>query len=367
MSFSAWVKNTGAARAFVFVLGAALVLGCGKDKDKDGSKGEPGKSGPGEQPGEPKAEATVTADVLYKDRDKYDGKWVIVIARIPRISEQKHADGHTEASIDLQGEDGKVDSLGLFESDEWAKTPKFEDGVRYEILGQFDKGGNFGGRLKKCHVVGKSKSERPAPAATLTAEELLKDAAKYKDKLIQVKGVVGTGIPAQGPSGGSVTLTGENNRFITCLLAAGQFDKVLPAGLGATVELTGTVADAGAFVTMTDCAIVQATAAGSPVGAEAFAKEFTQNAADAEKKYKDKFVTIRGKVQSVADGKLVLTASAKGGSKSGITVTAGFSPDWKTALAKLKAGDNVAVSGQFGFFSQMPDNISLDSCWLVPK
>src|SRR5262245_17557138 len=96
-------------------------------------QGETG--GAGAEAGGPKPEAKLPAAELYKNVDAYKGKWVVVIARVPRIHRRSFPDGREEASVDLQGDDGRVDCSADFESNEWAKVPKLEDGVRYEILG----------------------------------------------------------------------------------------------------------------------------------------------------------------------------------------------------------------------------------------
>jgi hypothetical protein len=336
----------------LFLLCAAVVLGCGQ--------------GPGGGPagGEPKPEATLSAADLYKDLDKYQGKWVVVIARIPQVHENRYPD-RVEGTVDLLGDDGKIDSSADFDAEQWAKKPKFEDGVRYEILGQVAGSKQYGGKLKHARVLGTAQGSGPAVEATVSAKDLVADPAKYKGKLIQVNGEVKSGNPAKPNA--TLTLAGTDTKSVICLCAPGEFDKALKAGRGAQVEIKGLVADAaGGFTTMNDCAVVKATPAGPPLRAANFTREFAQDAAKAEQKYKDKAVTVTGKVEAVGDGKIVLTGFTDPKKKlMSQKITANFGPDWKEALAKVKAGDEATVSGDFDSYHE--GDAALSGCWLLPK
>jgi hypothetical protein len=354
MFSSSFVRVPG--RKWLPLLCAALLLGCGQG---------PGGGGPAANTEEPKPEAKLTAAELFKNLDTYQGKWVVVIARIPRVHESKYPDGRVDASVDLLGDDGRADSSASFEADQWAKAPKFEDGVRYEILGQVSGSKNIGGVLKHARVLGVSGSSGPPVEATVTAKDLVADAAKYKGKLILVKGEVKSGNPAK--TGATLTLAGTDTKSVICLCAPGEFDKALKAGRGAQAEIKGVVQDAGPFVTMGDCSVVKATPTGPPLRAVNFTREFAQNAAKAEQTYKDKYVTLSGKAEAVADGKIVVTGFSDAKSKKPMPqkVAANFGPDWKDALAKVKVGDEVIVSGDFD--SYRDGEVNLSGCWLIPK
>jgi hypothetical protein len=357
------VGRTG-VRLLLFALCAAMVLGCGKGKkEAGGDGGSGGNGGAGGQAAEPKSEAKLTADALYKDIDKYQGKWVTVIARVPKVITGEYPDKHVELSIHLKGEDGNSNCFAEMEFKDASQAPKFEDDVRYEFLGQVSGSKNTGAKLNKCKLLGVSKGEGPAPEATVTAEELTKDAAKYKDKLMQVRGVVRTGTPT--PAGAAITLSGEGKKFVTCVLAAGQFEKVLAAGRGSTVELKGVVTDVEPFVTMNDCTLVKYPRPALPIRAANFAREFTQKK-DISEKYSEKIITLTGKVESAGDGKLVITgfSDSKGKKPMPQKIVAHFSPDWKDALAKVKPGEDVIVSGEFSTYSS--GEINLSGCWLLP-
>jgi hypothetical protein len=314
---------------------------------------------------EPQPEATVPADVLYKDRAKYDGKWVVVIARVPSVFTTKRADGSVSASVELQGDDGRVDSTGDFEPAEWAKVPKLADGVRYEIMGQFRGGGNLGGRLEKCRFLGVSKGEGPQPVATLTAQELMKDAAKFKVKLVSVKGLVG-GITKGPPIDVMVLKAAGTDKFIVCRLGKSQFNNVIKAGRGGEIEIKGVVEESVNTVMMNDCSVVNPQPA-NPTSIATFLGNFGENAPKADAFFKDKGVTLSARVDSVAEGKLVLTLPKGPKSKTavGYSVVANFGPDWSETLAKVKAGDLVTVSGEY--VSYQDKEISLGDCWLIPR
>jgi hypothetical protein len=335
------------------VPGRHAVLGCGQ--------------GPGGGPagGEPKPEATLSAADLYKDLDKYQGNWVVVIARIPQVHEQKYPD-RVEGTIDLLGDDGKINSSADFDPEQWAKKPKFEDGVRYEILGQVAGTKEYGGKLKHARVLGTAQGSGPAVEATVSARDLVADPAKYKGKLLQVNGEVKSGNPAKPNA--TLTLAGTDTKSVICLCAPGEFDKALKAGRGAQAEIKGIVGDAaGGFLTMNDCSVVKATPAGAPLRAVNFTREFAQNATKAEQGHKDKYVTVTGKVEAATDASVVLAGftDPKGKPPMPQKITANFGPDWKEALAKVKAGDEVTVSGDFD--SYRDGNVSLSGCWLLPK
>ena len=61
------------------------------------------------------------------------------------------------------------------------------------------------------------------------------DGVKYMDKFVQVKGMLKTG--SHSKTGDSVTVTGSGNKFITCVLASGEFPKVLKGGRGVEIEI----------------------------------------------------------------------------------------------------------------------------------
>jgi hypothetical protein len=368
MPFRRSARGVG-RRTALLALGALLILGCGKGKDGDPQPTGGDPSQPGAQASEdPKPEATVAAAALYKDIEKYSGKWVVVIARTPRIHIDEYPDGRKEATVDLLGDDGRADSLAKFESDQWAKAPKFEDGVRYEILGFVGGSKSTGGRLTKARVVGVSKAEGPAASATLTAGELLKNPAAHKGKVILVKGVVKTGATGSGGVGGALMLGGEGNKLLVCRCAPGEFEKALKAGRGASAELKGTLTEAGSFPAMSDCTVVKITAAGRTEKAAAFTKAFAENPEAAAKANEDRAVTVTGKVESAEARKLVLAGfrdSKKGKPLVPQKLVAHFGPDWKAALAGVKVGDDVTVSGEYSSYS--PGEVTLNGCWLLPK
>jgi predicted Zn finger-like uncharacterized protein len=369
-------SGSGVLKNVLGILGGLALLGCvtcggvgywlyssaqrlAQQIDKEIKSTKPKR--PAEQP----AEVTLSADALYKDREKYDGKWVIAVARIPRIHLDTFADGWTEATLDLLGDDGRVDSQADVPAGEW-NTPKIEDGIRYELIGLYDKGGTFGGRLKFARVIGPSKSEGPAAGPTLSVAELTADAAKYKDKPVQVKGTVKSGNPPQaGGVTGVVTLGDAEGKTLICLLGPGQFEKLVRNRLGGTLELKGILTSAGPSPTVSDGTVVSSETAGPTIRAAVFRRDFASNPAGAAKANEGKVVTVNGKVESTADGKLVLTGYKEKNRPAGVKLVAFFSPDWKDALAKVKVGDDVSVSGDFG--SGTATEVTLTSCWLLPR
>jgi hypothetical protein len=325
-----------------------------------------GSAGPGgtESDELPPPVATLPADVLFKDGEKYHGKCVVVIARVPNSFTMNYPDGRVETTVDLRGDNGRSDTTGAFKKDDWAKVPKLEDGVRYEIMGLYEHRPQLGGKLTRCRFVGRSKSEAPEPVAKLTVQELIKDAAKYEGKLILVKGIVGVVNPS--PTGGSVTLTtAGGDKFIVCLLTAEPFAVVLKAGRGAEIEVQGIATGTG-IVTLNDCRVTKSQPANTLNFAN-FTGQFAENADKADVAFKGKPITLTAKVDSVGDGRITFTVpkTSKNKAAVGFSVVSAFSPDWKDRLAKVKAGDIVVVSGVYQSYKQR--EITLDDCWLVPR
>ena len=352
---------------WLLVFGLGVGLGCGKDKDAGQPQAGPGPAGggPAEPSGDPKPEAKLTPLELYENVEKYGGKWVIVTARIPRILTENRADGRVSGTLFLHDDTRQQDSTATFEPDEWAKVPKLEDGVYYEVMGQANGSKTTGARLHKARFVGRSPVSGPAVEATLTAKELVAGAGKYEGKVIQVKGVVLTGVP--GKPNPAITLAGTDTKMVVCVLAPGEFEKALKGGRGAEVEVKGAVTSATAPITLSDCTMGKVPAARVRKVTD-FASEFASNAATAEAAHKDKYLNLSGKVESVADGKLVLVGSGAPKKPKGENppkLVAHFGPDWKDALAKVKVGDDVTVSGQY--LSHQPGEVSLSDCWLIRK
>jgi hypothetical protein len=355
-AFSPPRKHFGLKFVF-FTLGVLMLLGCGKGKD-------------GKQPEEPDSNETpigkLTVEELQKDGEKYKKQWVIVTGRAMRVDVTEQPDGKKTGTVTILGDQGRWGISCDFEAEEWAKTPKLENGVRYEIQGVFVYQDFEHFQMKKCRYSGVSTANGPVVAAKLTADELIKDGAKYMDKFVQVKGNVGTG--SHSKTGDSVTVTGSGNKFITCVLASGEFPKVLKCGRGVEIEIKGNIQSADSFVIMNDCTVVNCKPA-SPLRVGSFSQEFADNTTDAEKKYKDKIVTLLGKVESVNAEKIVLVMSKepKGKSAAGYKINATFGPDWKRELANVKVGDDAVVSGTFDFFTPSEMSMTLSDCWLLPK
>jgi hypothetical protein len=358
------------------VLCAALVLGCQKTPD---SGQQPANAGGSQQQAggsEPTPEARLSLTDLNKKLDDYKGKWVVVTARVSKVHRQSYPDGREEATLDLLDDRGKLAGSADFEADQWARAPKLEDGVRYEILGQSAFGKDFGAAgLKKCRFVGTGPSAGPAAEATVSAKDLAADPARYAGKRAQVKGVVRTGTPPTRtpPSSGVLILDGEaGTKWVTCHCAPGGFDKALQAGQGAEVEVVGIVTDDRSLASLADCSVVKATPAGRTGRAVDFTREFARKGTNLEANYKNKSVTLTGKVEAATvgsdgPGKLLLTGFSDARSKNPTPqkVAAQFGPDWKEAVGKVKVGDEVTVSG--GFASYQPGEVRLLDCWLIPR
>jgi hypothetical protein len=355
-------------------LWVAVIIGCGKAPSGGEQPANPGGDPPAA--GEPAPEAKMSLTELNKDLDRYKGKWVAVTARVSKIMRHSHPDGREEATLDLLDDQGKLAGSADFETAEWAKAPKIEDGVRYEILGLSDHGKDWGAAvLKKCRFVGTDSSAGPPVEATVAAKDLAADATKYKGKRIQVKGVVRTGTPPTRtpPSSGALILDGgADTKWVTCNCAPGEFDKALKAGQGAEVEVAGILADDKPAVSMTGCSIVKATPAGRSGKAVDLTREFVRKGASVEANYKNKSVTLTGKVESAkveSDGtsRVVLTGYSDAKSKNPMPqkVLCKFGPDWKDAVGKVKAGADITVSG--GFASYQPGEVTLLDCWLIPE
>jgi hypothetical protein len=343
-------------KSVFFTLGTLMLLGCGTGKE--GKQAEESET----------PVAKLTVEELRDEGEKYKKKLVIVTGRVAQVSESQDPSGKKIATVVVLGEKGHWGMSCDFEAEEWAKTPKLENGMRCEIQGTYVYQDLEHFQMKKCRFLGVSTgiANSPVVAAKLSADELIKDGAKYVDKSVQVKGLVGTG--SQGKTGDSITVTGSDNKFITCVMPRGEFSKVLRCGRGVSVEIKGNVSSAGSFVIMSDCAVVSCQSA-SPVRIGAFSREFADNAAAAEKKYKDKIVTLLGKVASANDEKIVLIVSnePKGKSAAGYKIIATFGPDWKKELASVKVGDDATVSGIFDYFTPNEISATLSDCWLLPK
>ncbi|HEX4613405.1 MAG TPA: hypothetical protein VH092_34805 [Urbifossiella sp.] len=320
-----------------------------------------GAAGAGELPA---PVATLPADVLFKDGEKYNGKCVVVVARVPRIRREEHPGGRVEVTVDLRGDNGRTDSTAEFKGDEWAKVPKLEDAVRYEIMGLYEHRPQLSGKLTQCRYVGRAKSEAPEPVASLTVPDLIKGAATYRDKPVVVKGAVGTVIPTA--AGGSLTLSAPGGgTFVVCLLAGEPFAVALKAGRGAEIEVQGIATGTGT-VTLNDCRVTKSQPV-SPVTFSNFIGPFAESAEKADAAFKDKTVTLTAKVDAVGDGRLTLGLGKAGKSKSGgaVSVIATFGPDWKDHLTKLRVGELVVVSGVYQSYA--PREVTLGECWLLPR
>jgi hypothetical protein len=109
----------------------------------------------------PQPVATLPAEELFKDGEKYDRKSVVVIARLVNPITTTYPDGRVETTVELRGDNGRSDSTAIFNKDEWAKVPKPEGSVRYEIMGLYEHRATSGGKLTRCRFVGRAKSEAP--------------------------------------------------------------------------------------------------------------------------------------------------------------------------------------------------------------
>lgn len=348
--------STGRRAAMILCAAClALALGCGK-------------RGGNAEPADEQADATLTPVELLKDPAQYDGKWVIVVARVPRVNRIVGGDGRERAEVQLGGNRRTSGIIAEFDTEEWPKTPNFEDGVTYKVRGLFRYSRSSGARFTQCRVVGTAEVEEARPEATLSAENLGAESARYQGKLVQVKAVIRWGFP--GADGGCVTLDAPGKEVHTCWLNPGEFEKLRAAGREAEVELKGVVTGPGASVTLKECAVVRVTPAPQPVGVRQFAREFIENPDAAHEKYqiknsfRNKLVRVTGKVQSVEDGKITFETVRFTAKKPAPTnVIAIFVPHWSAYVSKVKPGDEVTLCGDYREYRE--GEVELNDCWLM--
>lgn len=340
----------------------AVTLGCGKRGESDEGGG----------PSEPTPVATLKPDELLQNQDKHDGKWVIVIARITEIIRASGPDGREHAEVVFVGGGKRGGLVGEFTVEGWAQAPKIEDGVHYKVRGLFEKQNLW---LRDCRILGIAVEELP-PEAILNAAQLGRESEKYVGKRVQLKGTVNSGFP--GENGGVVTIDAPNDGIHTCFLAQGEFAKVQKAGRTGYVEIKGVIEKPGALVNLRDCQVVKADAGQPQYEVKDIARSFADNPLDGDrpyrtdKPYRNKVVIVSGTVQAVEKGKpmegskIVFTSFR--GSKpktTAVTVTAEFPPQWNDLVGKVKAGDDVLLSGEFRQFQN--DEVALVHCWLMTR
>jgi hypothetical protein len=226
-----------------------------------------------------------------------------------------------------------------------------------------DKSKEFADRMQREIDEAEAKERNNRPAVTLAANDLFTNAAKFKDKSVSVKGVIRTG--SSGRTGDSVFMQTSGKNGIICVLKPGEFTKILKVGRGGDTEINGVVTSTGPSVTLSNCTVVRAAPTpGIQIPSFSIAREFTQNAANAESKYKEKATTIAGRVESVAGDQIVLNR-VRDKAKNTSKVIFNFGPDWQDALSKVKVGDSVSISAFYS--SNRPGELEFEDSWLLVK
>jgi len=312
----------------------------------------------GERPAEQPAVATLRVKELLDRKREYDGKWVIATGRVQRVHRIPQV-GKSERGWLLMEGTTRAALTCDFGPDEWALLPKFDDKRDYQVIGlmmaDFDK-------LTWCRVINAT-ADKDIPAVKVA--DLVREPEKYRGKTVFVSGVVNTA----DPQAKSVTLESDGPRKVVCLLTSG-FNRLLKNGRGGTAELRATVGEISpAQVTLSNCEVIadEISSGGHPLQARTFLTRFDRGAANADANNRGKKFTVTGKVESVSptrDRVVIAGDAGKGKTKAAMTIAAEFAPEWGEALAGVKAGDTVIVSGEYA--AMVGTEVRLAGCWLVP-
>ena len=204
----------------------------------------------------------------------------------------------------------------------------------------------------------------PVPVATLTADELVANVARYRGKVVVVTGTVekfGTGDGIHG-LGGMTLRGGKNRTFINC-----SFDRsfaATPPKLDDRVEIRGEVDPASneVQVQLFKCALAKPPAAGKPaeappappkppaedktieVTAADLLAEYARDEKVAHAKYRAKTIKVTGEVKQATASQVVLAGKADGGFEYQVLVYP--SAELKAGVGELKAGDKVTIVGR---------------------
>lgn len=204
----------------------------------------------------------------------------------------------------------------------------------------------------------------PVPVATLTADELVANVARYRGKVVVVTGTVdkfGTGDGIHGLGG--MTLRGGKNRTpINC-----SFDRsfsATPPKFDDRVEIRGEVAAASndVQVQLFKCALTKPPTAGKPaeappappkppaddkvieVTAADLLAEYARDEKAAHAKYRAKTIKVTGDVKQATANQVVLAGKADGGFEYQVLVYP--SAELRAGVGELKAGDKVTIVGR---------------------
>jgi len=208
------------------------------------------------------------------------------------------------------------------------------------------------------------------PDFTLTAVDIAKEfetdkaaANKYKDKLVEIDGVVNFLTPR--PSDTVVTLFGykadpmkPNERFIMAVFDKPEVEKVLALAKGQKLKLRGKVqGDFAGHVSVIECVVVEAGPDPTiKVSAADLTKAYATDEKDAEGKYKEKEVLVEGVVVEIKKGGFGDTLILEGfdeKSDKPVRVSAAVPGDNKAAFEALKKGDKVKIKGeQSGYYPE---------------
>lgn len=210
---------------------------------------------------------------------------------------------------------------------------------------------NFGGGT------GNPVSPSDPVGASVAAADLAKEVsdnrttadAKYNGKIVEVTGVVSTAMVGVVNVDSSVTLKGQGFADVDCNFGKNKRSEVEGVNSGSTVTIRGRY-NGMSFgnVNLTDCILMSGGPKGDggtvKVTAAALVKAFTDNPVSAATKYEDKAVEVSGMVGKIdrdTPGVVTVIFSPVGGS-----VECNFTPADAAALANVKTGQAVKISGK---------------------
>lgn len=207
----------------------------------------------------------------------------------------------------------------------------------------------------------------------VTVDELLANPRKHMFKWLTVSGLVAD--ISLSPTGDGAYLLTPNGmpaeRAVRCIFGRTTFTQAIEACRGDNFEATGRWirGEPNEAVELTDCQVVNTKRNVTQLTATDITREYSRDAAAADKKYSGKWIRITGQVletkpQTPGDG-ITLRGLTSVKAKTTAKVSAPCSTSWKNRFEAKRVGEAVIVFGEvIGYADGV---LKLGDCWLMTK
>lgn len=335
------------------------------------SGSEPVKLAAADKPGDVNNPvATLTADELTGQFDKYKDRWVTVSGTFRTV------DNLNPFSVVLTTPPGFTLTVhpptgGRFP----LADPQVQLGESLTFTGKVG-GDKIAIQLKESKFVRRTGGTPPVkPSNAMPVADLVRDHAKLRGQSVTIRGKVKSVVDDADRKSGRLEFdTGGAALGVQARIPDGKWRTGFFQGED-TVELTGLIGGlagnpgTGQYVELLNCDVLKRTdkagkdvplppvtppppAKPVAVNSETLVADFAQNADAANKKYADKLLTVTGTVDKVSPtgSSVTLKGLAADGNRKAYVISVGVGASSRDEAKKLKEGDPVKLTGKFAQF-----------------